>query len=207
MTAPPRPIARAMTDSRAWTALSWLGVAVFALWLGTLIHAARWPELRMAACFFLPLVLMLLIPHGLPPLMLAIGTACFLVSAAGWSLDWYSDFWWFDVAVHALNPFALTAASMFMFWKAELLPAPGAGRFVLWSAALGLILGIAWELFELTFLQLTWPDTILDLVMDSSGAALGGWFAFWMIRARGLPPVGRRPRLSAAQPLTLRVER
>jgi hypothetical protein len=68
-------------------------------------------------------------------------------------------------------------------------------------------MGIAWELFELTYLQLTWPDTILDLVMDTSGAALGGWFALWMIRARGLPPVGRRPPLPVPQPLPVRVRR
>ena len=207
MTALPRPTARALIDSRAWMHLSWAGVAVFALWLGTLILSDRWHELLMAACFFLPLVLMLLIPHGLPPLLLAIGAVCFLVSAAGWSLDWYGDFWWFDVALHFLNPAALLAASMTMFWKADLIPARGPGRFVLWATTLGLAMGIAWELIELTYLQLTWPDTILDLVMDTSGAALGGWFALWMIRARGLPPVGRRPPLAVPQPLPVRVRR
>lgn len=206
MTALPRPTARALIDSRLWLVLSWAGVAAFAAWLLTLVLAARWPELRMASCFFLPLLLLLLVPHGLPPLLLAVGTGCFLVSAAGWALDWYSHLWWFDVVLHALNPFALTTASMFMLWKAELLSVRRPGRFVLWSAGLGLVLGIVWELFEVTFLVLTWADTLQDLVMDTAGAALGGWFAAWMIRVRGQPPVGRRP-LASTRPMPVRVRR
>jgi hypothetical protein len=207
MTALPRSAARALIDSRAWTHLSWAGVAVFALWLALLIQDARWPELRMAACFFLPLVLLLLIPHGLPPVMLALGTLCFLVSAAGWALDWYGLWWWFDVALHTLNPFALMTGSMYMLWKAELIPARRPGRFVLWATGLGLAMGIGWELIEVTYLDLTWPDTILDLVMNTAGAAFAGSFALWMIRARGLPPVGRRPRVPLPQPMPVRVRR
>jgi len=187
-----RPLPGVLIDARAWIMLSWAGTVVFAAALATLALLGRWDEFGIAACFFGPLLAVKLTPHGLPNLLLAIITACFLVSAAGWAWDWYGRFWWFDVALHMLNPLVMMAGSMFMLWKAGLLShAPRKGRFVMWSTALGFALGVVWEIFEFTYLPLTWPDTILDLVMDTAGAALGGWLAIWLIEQRGLPPQGQ----------------
>jgi hypothetical protein len=188
-----RPLPGASIDAGGWIVLSWTGVLVFAGALATLVLLERWDELRIATCFFLPLVAVMLMPHGLPNFLVAGIVGCFLVSAAGWAWDWYGRFWWFDVALHALNPLVIMAASMFMLWKAKLMAhAPRRGLFVLWSTGIGLALGIGWELFEYTYLPLTWPDTILDLVMDTAGSALGGWLAIWLIDRRGLAPVGHR---------------
>lgn len=201
MTAAPlastRPLPGLVIDARVWLVLSWVGVTAFAAMLGLLLMDGRWYELRIAACFFLPLVAFLLMPHRLPNLVMALATGCFLVSAAGWALDWYGRFWWFDIVLHTINPLLIMTGVMFMLWKADLLAhAPRKGRFVLWSTGIGLALGILWELFEFTYLPLTWPDTILDVVMNTAGAALGGWFAIWLIDSRGLPPEGHR-RLAA----------
>ncbi len=57
---------------------------------------------------------------------------------------------------------------------------PGTGGIVIMAALIGLGLGIAWELLEATFLNLSWPDTLLDVVMDTIGAAIGGSFAVWI---------------------------
>jgi hypothetical protein len=203
--------ARAIIDARIWLALSWAAVAVFSAALAWLLAEARWHELVMASCFFLPFLLTMLVPHGLPNLLVAIIAACFLVSGAGWALDWYSLHWWFDVVLHAVNPFTMMAGSMIMLWKAELLGSRRPVRFVLVSTALGFVLGVAWELVELTFLVLTWGDTILDIVMDTLGAAAGGWFALWLIRVRGHAPLGRRtlagPHGPALQAVPARVAR
>ena len=198
--------ARSMIESRHWTTLSCAGAILFAGALAALLVAGRWLELRIAASFFLPLLALMLLPHGLPPLLMALITGCFLVSAAGWALDWYALFWWFDVLLHALNPLVMTAASMVMLWKAELVSAR-AGNLVIQATLLGLVLGIGWELIELSFLALTWPDTILDLAMDAWGAALGGWFASWIIQAWGRAPVGRRGLPGLREPLPVRVRR
>lgn len=186
-----RPLPGASIDAGIWLSLSWLGVGFFAAGLAVLLILARWDELQIAICFFAPLLCIKLAPHGLPNLLAFLITACFLLSAAGWAWDWYGRFWWFDVVLHTVNPLVIMAASMFMIWKADLLtPAAYQGQFVLWSTLAGLGLGIAWEVFEYTYLLLTWPDTILDLVMDAAGAALGGWLAIWLIDQRGLRPVG-----------------
>lgn len=188
-----RPLPGLVIDARVWLVLSWAGVAAFAVALGTLLIEARWYELRIAACFFLPLVAFLLMPHRLPNLLMALATAAFLVSAGGWAFDWYGRFWWFDVALHTVNPLLIMTGVMFMLWKADLLAhAPRKGWFIVWSTGIGLVLGVGWELFEFTYLPLTWPDTILDVVMNTAGAALGGWFAIWLIDRRGLPPEGHR---------------
>jgi hypothetical protein len=175
-------------------------VAVFAAALAWLVAGARWHELVMASCFFLPFVLTMLLPHGLPNLLVAIIAGCFLVSGAGWALDWYSLHWWFDVVLHALNPFAMLAGVMFMFWKAELIGVRRPIRFVMDSTVLGFVIGVGWELVEVTFLDLTWPDTILDIIMDTIGAAAGGWFSLWLIRSGGRVPLGRRPLTSLQEP-------
>ena len=199
---------RALIDSRLWLALSWAGVGLLALALGGLLLSERWLEWRIVSSFFLPLLALMLLPHGLPPLLMAVITGCFLISAAGWALDWYARFWWFDVLLHALNPFAIAAASMLMLWKAEFVSPQGReGRFVLWATLLGLGPGVLWELFESTFLALTWPDTLLDLMMDASGSALGGWFAAWIIAVWGRRPVGRRGLAGLREPLPVRIRR
>ncbi len=207
-----RPLPGASIDAAGWLNIAWAGVAVFAGGLGALVLLGRWEEVMIASCFFLPLLLVMLTPHGLPNLLVALISLCFLVSGAGWAWDWYGMFWWFDVVLHTLNPLIIMAGSMFMLWKAGLLRhAPRKGLFVLEATAFGCLLGIAWELFEFTYLPLTWPDTILDVVMDTAGSALGGWLAIWMIDRRGTAPVGRRriglvgPRRWTAEPVPVPV--
>lgn len=203
MTAAPRkdalrPPSALALDAPIWRRLSWGGTVAFAAALAALVLLGRWQELRIAVCFFVPLVAVLLIPHGLPDLLLATIVAAFLLSAAGWAWDWYARWWWFDVLLHTINPAVIMTGSMFMLWKAGFLRhAPGRGRFVLWSTAFGTVLGVGWELFEFTYLPLTWPDTLLDLLMNGAGAALGGWATILIIDRRGQEPVGRRPFLAS----------
>jgi hypothetical protein len=53
---------------------------------------------------------------------------------------------------------------------------------VLRFGGLGLGLGIAWEIVEMTFLNLSLVDTLVDLVMDTLGAMLAGPFMAWISR-------------------------
>lgn len=182
----------ALTDGWGWRLVAWGCVLLLAAGLLAFAQLGRWSELRIATCFFLPLLVLVLAPHGLPSLLVALAAASLAVSAAGWALDWYAPLPWFDLLLHALNPFTIMACSLFMLWKADLAPPPGRGGFLLWAAVLGTAFGIAWELFEARFLDLTWPDTLSDLAMNLLGSILGGRFAAWVIARRGLPPVGRR---------------
>jgi hypothetical protein len=191
-------------DSPLWTRLAWASLLALVLWMGLLALNGAWWEWRVALAFAAPFLVMMLVPHGMPPLLVGIAAGSFTISALGWALDWYALYWWFDLLLHTLNPFVIMAGSMFMLWKADLLPMPtGSRAFIGLSTLIGLALGILWELLELTFLVLTWADTLSDIVADTVGAALGGWFAGWLIRARGLAPVGRRGR-SVGFPVAVR---
>ncbi|EYD77875.1 hypothetical protein Rumeso_00602 [Rubellimicrobium mesophilum DSM 19309] len=188
-----RPLPNRIIDARVWLTLARAGTVVFAAGLATLLLLHRWDEAKIAAAFFAPLAALMVARHGLPSLLVAVIVGCFLISGAGWAWDWYGLFWWFDVVLHFVNPLVMMAGSMFMLWKADLLAhAPRKGRFVLWSTAIGFALGVGWEVIEWTYLPFEWPDTILDVVMDTAGAALGGSFAIWLIEQRGLAPAGHR---------------
>ncbi len=47
---------------------------------------------------------------------------------------------------------------------------------MLWSALVGLGRGILWKIAENLFLDLKVWDAIVDLAVDTLGAALAGWF-------------------------------
>ncbi len=92
-----------------------------------------------------------------------------LINTAGYLFNLWHDKTIFDEAVHMFTTFAGIAAIGFLGHRAGWLPS-GARR---WFAmlALGLVLGIAWEFFELAIGIIGSPrDTIIDLAMDVLGA-------------------------------------
>lgn len=175
-----------------WTALAWAMALGFAAFLLALAVQGRADALLIGSAFALPLALLLLLPLGLPAMIVAAGSFVLVLSGLGWALDWYGALWWFDLLIHGLNPLVLTTGSFLMLWKAGLPPAPGRGRLLLWGALYGLALGVGWELIELTFLVLTWDDTLSDLAMDVVGAALGGAWAGRLVARGAVRQVGRR---------------
>ena len=105
-----------------------------------------------------------------------------LMNAAGYVLDLYARFWWFDRILHRCTIFAVT------FWLAlfmcNLVLRGGRGRdvlVVLMIASVGLAIGALWEVAEWGFDRIA-PgdvikgkhDTIIDIVMDTAGAVLAG---------------------------------
>ena len=105
-----------------------------------------------------------------------------LVNVAGYVLDLYARFWWFDRILHGCTIFAVT------FWLALFMCnrvlRGGRGRdvlVVLMIASVGLAIGALWEVAEWGFDRIA-PgdvikgkhDTIIDIVMDTAGAVLAG---------------------------------
>ncbi len=111
-------------------------------------------------------------------LIIALGVA----NAAGYALDLYARFWWFDRILHGCTIFAVT------FWLAlfvcNRVLGGGRGRdvlVVLMIASVGLAIGALWEVTEWVFDRIA-PgdvikgkhDTIIDIVTDTAGAVLVG---------------------------------
>ena len=117
-----------------------------------------------------------------------------LANVAGYAFDLYARFWWFDRVLHAATILALT------YWLAvfvlrRVLTGAGQHRLLLAFvvACVGVAIGAWWEVAEWGFDRVA-PgdvikgkyDTIIDLVMDTLGAALGAWMSLRVLRpARG----------------------
>jgi hypothetical protein len=105
-----------------------------------------------------------------------------LLNAAGYVLDLYARFWWFDRILHGSTIFAVT------FWLALFVCSRvlGGGRgrdvlVVLMIASVGLAIGALWEVAEWVFDRIAPGDVIkgkhdpiIDIVTDTAGAVLAG---------------------------------
>jgi hypothetical protein len=99
-----------------------------------------------------------------------------VVNAAGYALNWYQEFWWFDKVLHAYTTFAVTLPLALLLYGAVLAGLRG-HRFVLVLTIvnLGVALGALWEIAEFGVAGLGEPDiesrvdTVMDLIMDLAG--------------------------------------
>ena len=118
-------------------------------------------------------------------------TVAILVNAAGYILDLYDRFWWFDDAIHAYTSFTLSLLLALLLYGRVL---DGAQThsvlFVLAVAVLGAGIGALWEIAEWGYDQwvpenaiLGKTDTMIDLIMDTIGSLAAGLVSLWMIRS------------------------
>ncbi len=118
-------------------------------------------------------------------------TVAILVNAAGYILDLYDRFWWFDDAAHAYTSFSLSLLLALLLYGRVLNGArTHSVLFVLAVAVLGGGIGALWEIAEWGYDQwvpenaiLGKTDTIIDLILDTIGALAAGLLSLWMIRS------------------------
>ncbi len=115
-----------------------------------------------------------------------------VVNAAGFFLNWYDKFAWFDKVDHGFTTFALTLYLGF-YLVGKVLTGSQRHRvlFVLVVASLGLAVGTVWEFAEWAYDEVV-PgdnikgkfDTITDLMMDTLGALLAGVACLGLARVK-----------------------
>ena len=104
-------------------------------------------------------------------------------NVAGYAFDLYAAAWWFDRVLHAATLFALTLWLALFVCPPVLRPGQPLLVIVL-IASLGIAIGAWWEVAEWGF-DLVAPgdvikgkdDTVIDIVMDTLGAALAASLA------------------------------
>ena len=172
-------------DSGTFRALAWIGVILQAAALVFVVVSQRWGGLPSIGIFVVLSLLFLLMKERVPSLISFLVVVAAIVNAGGWAWEWFALVW-FDEVVHSFSSLAVVAALLCMAWGWGWLTHPGrTGSVVLMAMAVGLGLGILWEIVEATFVSLTLLDTISDIVLDVIGAAIGGLLADWaMQRAR-----------------------
>lgn len=106
------------------------------------------------------------------------------INALGYVLTLWKDPLWFDEAVHAFTSFTVCAAlGWLVLARPRIATARPGWAFAVSVTGLGLVLGILWEVFEWIIGIIGSPgDTIVDLLMDTFGAAAAGLFCLWAAR-------------------------
>ena len=178
--------AQPTVNSPTYRTLAWLGVALQAVALVAVFVMERFSGVPSMATFLVLSIAFLLLQDRLPSLLTLLIIVTAVVNAAGWAFNLYQRFAPFDEFIHTFTAFTGMAALGYLGWtRGYIKAAPGGAQFVLTVAAVGLVLGIGWELIEVLFLNITWTDALADLVVDTIGAAAGGVLAGWVIRRQG----------------------
>jgi hypothetical protein len=114
-----------------------------------------------------------------------------LVNAAGYVLNLYDRFGWFDEVIHTYTSFTITLLLALLLYGDVL---SGVRRspilLVLTVASLGIAIGALWEIAEWVYDQMVpenailgKTDTIIDLILDSVGALVAGIVGIAMIKS------------------------
>ncbi|MCI5108736.1 MAG: hypothetical protein MRY49_02715 [Candidatus Pacebacteria bacterium] len=112
----------------------------------------------------------------------SLGLIIAILHASAIYLFLYWDIPWFDLLMHFLG--GLWVGLLGLWFLALVLPEKGIleGKNVIYIAlSSAVVVGVAWELFEyytgLSILEYNfWQDTITDLLMDSAGGVLAGYW-------------------------------
>ena len=174
---------KASVNLRVYRVLAWAGVAIQVIALIGVLFLERWSGAVSLMVFLGLSVAFLLSQDRVPSLLDLLVVLAALVNALGWSFNLFDEFTFYDELVHFFAPFAISATLGYLAWR-QGLPGtrPFSAPFLTGVTVAGLVLGIVWEVLELTFVNLTWGDTTVDLVMDTAGAALAGFYVSWLTR-------------------------
>lgn len=138
--------------------------------------------------------------------------AALLLHVAGHAVGWYSDFWWYDKALHFANPlvsvfilFALSQATDWIWDWRRVTPL----EVGIYTFAMAVTIGVVWEIIEFgmdtivgTDEQNGLSDTMVDLILDVLGALLGAAVVAWATRygrERGLDEIAEEPKRPVPQ--------
>ena len=170
------------------------GYASYALLVPILVGAAylllngRLYEGGALVALFAGAVALIAIDDRLPRLFTLLFVLAGAINAAGYTAELWGTPVWFDEFVHVFTPFTVTAAAgWLLFHRRDWQPHRRSLRFLGSIVALGVAIGVTWEVFEYVIGIIGgMRDTVIDLVCDTIGAILAGLFCIWA--ARREPP-------------------
>lgn len=160
---------------REWS-LAFIALATLALSFAPIL-VARWAEI------FVP-------PSFLTVIVIFVGATLFM----GEVLDFYTRFWWWDIAMHggsAIGFGLIGFVAVFMMFQGDRYAAPH-WAIAFFAFAFALSIGTLWELFEFAIDQTAGTnmqksglmDTMTDLIVNTIGAAFGAASGFAYLKGR-----------------------
>jgi hypothetical protein len=120
----------------------------------------------------------------LPGALFLLGGAVAFLHYRGITYDLYWALWWYDLLVHFLGGMWV---ALFFVWIVQWLGMSVTRTSAMFLIGIGatIVVGFAWEMFELAtgMVEIAyWRDTLIDLVMDVSGALLGCMYGSVLVR-------------------------
>ncbi len=171
----------------------------------TAFATAQWMPLFVAATTLvltlLPRRFALLFGVELPRSVLSVIVIfIFATLFLGEVANFYERFWWWDILLHFFSALAIAAMAflmIFMLFEGDRYAAPPAALAVL-SGAVALAIGALWEIFEYAMDQLFGMnmqksglnDTMTDMMIDLTGAALGALSGYLFLKGRKSGGIG-----------------
>lgn len=177
----------------AFRAASLAVLALVALGALFLAAEARWLEALALAGLIALGIGFIAAEDRLPTVFDLLFVLAAAANMAGYVFTLWDDPVWFDEVVHAYTGFAGSAAIGWLLVRATRIEETRYGlRLIAVVTAIGIALGILWEIFEWAIGIIGTPlDTRRDLVMDSVGALAAGFWCAWV--AGRLKDDGGRP--------------
>jgi membrane associated rhomboid family serine protease len=132
--------------------------------------------------------------HRLPRLFSLLFVLAGALNAAAYVFDLWDRIGIYDEFVHFYTTFAVAGAfGYFAFHRPHVSDASYLWRFVAVVTAFGFGVGVLWEVFEWAIGIIgDWVDTVVDLAMDTLGAAAAGLFCAWAVRRQRGEQVKKR---------------
>jgi hypothetical protein len=162
----------------AWICIAVLSVAaVIAVWRG------YWGNVAILGGFAIGTALFLA-SERLPSLFALLFVLAAFINAASWALGLWSLFPVYDNLVHAYTTFAGTITAGYLAYRSKTVRFNSIGwLFILSISTFGIGFGVFWEFFEWAAgMNSTYRDVMMDLLMDSLGAAVAAVLSGYAVR-------------------------
>lgn len=169
--------------------LGWGAVLVLAAFATAQVVQGEWTALASQLPYLGLVILLLAAAPAAPPAVALVPAVVALVNATGEALGLFGRVEAWDEILHTASGFAVVLPLAVLAHVARL-PGFRRGGLPLVAAAtvLGLVIGLAWEALESTFLDLRVPDTVWDLILDTLGAFAAGLLAAVLAARRSRHP-------------------
>lgn len=190
------------TNWHGYRIIAWAAQALLAVGIVVVLFQRAWLPAAALAGFLIASFLFVRFERKLPTLFDMLFMFAALLNAGGWAWDLFNKPGLYDEVTHFYTLFAITLAFGYLlfdrmfqsFYDHRVL-------FVLVIASLGIALGAWWEVVEWTADFFTpkqivsgIDDSITDIMLDSAGALLAGFFNVYVLNERSRAELAEEER-------------
>lgn len=177
------------TNWRGYRVAAWGGQFLLAVALVVTLAQGNWLGAIGVVSFLLAALAFIVMDERLPTLFDLLFVIAALLNAGGWVWGLFYQPGPYDEITHAFTTFSITLALSFLVYNPMLtLFRSHRLLYLLTIISFGIAIGALWEVFEWAIAVINdIDDTIVDLIMDTLGAALAALVSLWALQERTQP--------------------